>query len=114
MRPAVVAAVVALATTAVFPHDYWLEPSTFVPAPGEVVKIRMMVGEHLDGESVPRDDSRIERFAAAGAAADLPVSGSTARIPRDSSAFRAPTGSRSCTGADGLRSRSSPPSSRRT
>src|SRR5687768_8686639 len=33
-------------------HDFWIEPSTFTPAPGEEVVLQMKVGEHFQGEIV--------------------------------------------------------------
>lgn len=44
-------------------HDFWIEPSSFTPAPGELVPLTLRVGEYLEGETVPRNDARIERFA---------------------------------------------------
>lgn len=43
-------------------HDFWIQPSTFRPAAGSVVKVRLKVGEHFSGDSVPRNNSRIENF----------------------------------------------------
>lgn len=45
-------------------HDLWLEPSSFRPAQGEPVAVRVRVGEHFQGDPVPRSSTRIERFAA--------------------------------------------------
>ena len=43
-------------------HDFWIQPSTFRPAVGNVVKVRLRAGEHFSGDSVPRNNSRIESF----------------------------------------------------
>jgi len=48
-------------------HDFWIEPSTFRPAPGELVSLRLRVGERLVGDVVPRSDDMIVRFAVVGA-----------------------------------------------
>lgn len=48
----------------VLAHDFWIEPSTFRPAPGGRVAVRLRVGQNLLGDPVPRDPQRIERFAA--------------------------------------------------
>jgi len=32
-------------------HDYWLEPSTFFPAAGDAVDLRLFVGEHFKSEA---------------------------------------------------------------
>ncbi len=44
-------------------HDFWIEPSSFRPAPGARVSVGLRVGEHLQGDPVPRNPERIERFA---------------------------------------------------
>lgn len=44
-------------------HDFWLEPSSFRPAEGTPIAIRLMVGDHGKGEPVRRNNRRIERFA---------------------------------------------------
>jgi uncharacterized GH25 family protein len=56
-------------------HDFWIEPSSFRPAPGERVAVRLRVGENLKGEPVPRNPGRIERFAAVGPAGEADVTG---------------------------------------
>lgn len=62
LRLAFVLAVTLTAATTALGHDFWLEPSTFQPAAGTPVAIRLMVGDHFDGEPVGRHDSRIETF----------------------------------------------------
>lgn len=47
-------------------HDFWIEPSSFRPSPGERIAVRLRVGERLQGDPVPRNPERIERFAAVG------------------------------------------------
>lgn len=56
-------------------HDFWIEPSSFQPLPGERVAVRLRVGENLRGDPVPRDPGRIERFAAVGPAGEFDVEG---------------------------------------
>jgi uncharacterized GH25 family protein len=56
-------------------HDFWIEPSSFRPGSGEKVAIRLRVGEHLQGDPVPRNPGRIERFAAVGPAGEAEVAG---------------------------------------
>jgi len=68
-----VAAVAALSATAACAHDYWLEPSSFSPRPADLVAIRMFVGQHLEGESVPRNNGRIVRFDAVSETGVTPV-----------------------------------------
>ena len=46
-------------------HDFWIEPSTFIPALNSVVNLRLRVGEHVEGEAVARNASAIETFVVA-------------------------------------------------
>ncbi|HEX5761446.1 MAG TPA: DUF4198 domain-containing protein [Thermoanaerobaculia bacterium] len=56
-------------------HDFWIEPSTFRPAPGERFSVRLRVGDAFPGEPVPRRPERIERFALVGPAGEGEVPG---------------------------------------
>jgi uncharacterized GH25 family protein len=47
-------------------HDFWIEPTTFRPAKGEVVKLNLRVGEQFVGEPVKRNEAKIERFVVVG------------------------------------------------
>jgi Domain of unknown function (DUF4198) len=35
-------------------HDFWIEPSSHAPVPGQPVSTRLLVGEHFRGDPVPR------------------------------------------------------------
>lgn len=52
----------ALAAVPAAAHDFWLEPSSFTPAAGSVVAVRLLVGEHFHGEAVPRNPEAVVRF----------------------------------------------------
>ena len=54
----------ALFSSAASAHDFWLEPSNYRPAVGELVTLRLRVGEHFHGDVVPRNPKLIERFIA--------------------------------------------------
>lgn len=74
-------------------HDFWIEPSSFRPAPGERVGVRLRVGEHFKGDPVPRNEQRIERFVQAGAGGDggeLPLPGVDGMDPAGYASFQAP------------------------
>ena len=62
-------------------HDFWIEPSSFTPAPGELVPITLLVGQNLEGDTVPRNDALIERFAVVDAQGDSPVVGHDGQDP---------------------------------
>lgn len=63
------------AATAARAHDFWLEPSTYTPAPGQRVAVRLRVGDHFPGDPFARTSGRIERFAVFGGAGDAIVAG---------------------------------------
>jgi hypothetical protein len=65
-------------------HDFWIVPSNFHPTPGAPLAVRLRVGEGLRGDPVPRDPSKIERFALVGPTAgtpDRPILGPPAAEP---------------------------------
>ena len=62
-------------------HDLWIEPSTFTPASGDVVALRLKVGEGFEGETVPRRTGRIERFFARSATGEVEVAGQDGHDP---------------------------------
>lgn len=74
--PCVLAAALlcALATRA-HAHDFWIDPTTFTPKPGEAVLLRLLVGERLAGDSLPRSDAMIRQFVIAGPDGEQPVRG---------------------------------------
>lgn len=77
-------AVLLVAISVVAPahaHDFWIEPSTFTPSAGDVIAVRLRVGEHFHGEPVPRRTGRIERFFARSATGEFDVQGQPNRDP---------------------------------
>lgn len=71
-------------------HDFWIEPSTFTPQPGERVTVRLRVGEHFQGDPVPRRPERIERFAVVGESDERRIEGVAGTDPAGFAAFDAP------------------------
>jgi uncharacterized GH25 family protein len=57
-----VAAAVALAGAPLLAHDMWMEPSTFSPAAGDIVSVRLRVGQDLLGDPIPRDPALVNQF----------------------------------------------------
>ncbi len=43
-------------------HDFWIEPASFRPAAGAKVPVRLLVGQHFKGESVPYLLELFERY----------------------------------------------------
>lgn len=62
-------------------HDFWIEPSTFHPAPGEPVELRLRVGERFHGDPVAFDPRRVESFRGVGAGGTLEVAGEAGDEP---------------------------------
>jgi uncharacterized GH25 family protein len=91
LKPAGLAALLAiLSIPALRAHDFWIAPSTFTPALGQRVAVRLRVGEALRGDPVPRDPSLIARFLTAGPAGDAPVPGRAFTDPAGVVAFQQP------------------------
>ncbi len=80
----------ALAVGAVQAHNFWIEPSTFTPSPGQRVAVRLRVGIELKGDPVPRDPAQMKRFVAAGPSGDSPVPGVPNTEPAGFESFVAP------------------------
>lgn len=60
------AAMVTLYAAAASGHEFWIEPSTFNPAPNQPVSLGLRVGERFKGEPVSRDPLKIESFVVRG------------------------------------------------
>ena len=73
MRVLVLAA--ALVSSPVLAHDFWIEPSAYTPGAGELVRFKLRVGEHLGGETLPRNEGQIEWFTAIRGDTETPVLG---------------------------------------
>src|SRR5262249_20596275 len=56
----VVALVVSRASLSA--HDMWIDPTSFSPAAGQIVGVRLRVGQDLLGDPLPRDPSLINQF----------------------------------------------------
>jgi uncharacterized GH25 family protein len=61
-RAALVLGALALSQVSLVAHDMWIEPSTFLPALGQIVGLRLRVGQDLLGDPVRRDPSLIDQF----------------------------------------------------
>ncbi len=83
-------AVCALWAPALRAHNFWIEPSTLTPTPGQRVAVRLRVGVELQGDPVPRDPSLIKRFVTVGPAGEAPVPGVPNTEPAGFVAFQTP------------------------
>ncbi len=71
----------ALAASPLMAHDFWIEPSTFRPAVGELITANLRVGQDFVGDPVPRESSNIERFVVRDSGGERPVVGRDGRDP---------------------------------
>src|SRR5438876_11170978 len=71
----VVLAAIALSRAPLFAHDMWIVPTTFSPEPGQVVGVRLRVGQDLLGDPLPRDPMLVNQFVVEDAAGRKPVVG---------------------------------------
>jgi uncharacterized GH25 family protein len=65
----------ALSLTPLFAHDMWIEPMTFSPEPGEIVGVRLRVGQGLLGDPLPRNSALFNQFFVEDAAGRTPLVG---------------------------------------
>jgi len=70
-----VVAAIALSRAPLFAHDLWIEPTTFSPEPGQIVGVRLRVGQDLLGDPLPRDPALVNQFVVEDAAGRKPVYG---------------------------------------
>lgn len=68
--------VIVLLALPAFGHDFWIEPSAYRPAPGSVVALELLVGEHFKGDRIAVRPERIERFVARSASGEAEVNAS--------------------------------------
>ena len=43
-------------------HDMWIEPVKFLPDAGEIIALRLRVGQGLLGDPLPRDSRLVREF----------------------------------------------------
>ena len=53
---------VALTCQAALAHDMWIEPATFIPETGDIIALKLKVGQNLLGDPLARDSQLIKRF----------------------------------------------------
>lgn len=56
-------------------HDMWIEPATFSPATGEIVSLRLRVGQDFIGDPIPRIPAYINQFIVDDSSGRKPVVG---------------------------------------
>jgi len=56
-------------------HDMWIEPATFSPQTGQIVAVKLRVGQDLLGDPLPRDPALVNQFIFEDGAGRKPVIG---------------------------------------
>ena len=70
---ALIVAALVLSSAALSAHDMWIEPTTFAPAIGEIVGVKLRVGENLLGDPLAVDPALVNQFLVADTAGEAPV-----------------------------------------
>jgi hypothetical protein len=70
-----IAAALVLGGSSLSAHDMWIEPATFSPEPGEIIAIKLRVGQDLLGDPLPRDPALINQFVVVDGEGRKPVVG---------------------------------------
>jgi uncharacterized GH25 family protein len=55
-------AAITLGRAPLLAHDMWIEPMTFSPQPGEILGVKLRVGQDLLGDPLARDSALINQF----------------------------------------------------
>ena len=76
-----VVAAITLGGASLFAHDMWIEPTTFSPETGEIVGVRLRVGQDFLGDPLPRDPALINQFVVEDAEGRKPVVGRNGADP---------------------------------
>src|SRR5579864_4817592 len=71
----------ALSLTPLLAHDMWIEPTTFLPENGEIVGVKLRVGQDFLGDPLPRDPALINQFIVEDTESRKPVIGRDGRDP---------------------------------
>jgi uncharacterized GH25 family protein len=62
LRLALATSLILRAAAPLFAHDFWLEPSTFSPQSGQIIGVKLRVGQDLLGDPVPRMAALVNQF----------------------------------------------------
>ncbi|MGH7485594.1 MAG: DUF4198 domain-containing protein, partial [bacterium] len=80
-RIAAVVIAIAAQTAVAYAHDFWIEPSTFRPAVGQLVSTSLRVGQEFTGDPIPRSAQLIDTFTVRTANGEKDVVGFENRDP---------------------------------
>jgi hypothetical protein len=60
---------------ALLAHDFWIEPASYAPQQGQILSVRLRVGQDLLGDPVPRDPALVKQFVVIDGAGSKPLVG---------------------------------------
>jgi uncharacterized GH25 family protein len=80
----------ALASTPLAAHDFWIEPSRYQAAVGSAIGLALRVGQNFYGDAVPRNPALIESFVIAGPDGTRDVTGREGVDPAGLATLAAP------------------------
>ena len=69
---------IALLTLSALPlaaHDMWIDPTSFLPSTGNIVGLRLRVGQDFLGDPLPRDPELIDQFIGVDTTGRKPIYG---------------------------------------
>jgi uncharacterized GH25 family protein len=89
-RGTAAAALLLLAASTAAAHDFWIESTSFRPAVGSTVGVRLIVGQKFRGDTLPRNPAMIARFDFVTEAGAVPIPGRGADDPAGSFRVEAP------------------------
>ena len=72
---------IGLSHTPLLAHDMWIEPTTFSPRVGEIIGVKLRVGQDMLGDPLPRDSSHIMQFLFEDGEGSKPVIGRDGNDP---------------------------------
>jgi uncharacterized GH25 family protein len=56
------AVAIAVSSASLLAHDMWIDPTTFAPDTGQIVGVRLRIGQDLLGDPLPRNPALINQF----------------------------------------------------
>ena len=80
-RLALLVVAIVLSRASLVAHDMWIDPTTFSPESGQIVGVRLRVGQDLLGDPLPRDPSLINQFVVEDPEGRKPVVGRAGSDP---------------------------------
>jgi uncharacterized GH25 family protein len=73
--------IIAFTCVPLIAHDMWIEPTKFLPETGDIVGVKLRVGQDLIGDLLPRDSTLINQFVVEDASGRKPVIGRDGASP---------------------------------